>query len=249
MEAWCKSLLAEMMTEEGAVLRFEAENVDDLNADLSPHITEHHDFEVPALCHLINKVTVGARDSRLLQYVTLADLPGTSDVDQVRGAIAQGFLQQCDAVLIFEPMARCVDHPSAERNIAINAERFGSNMALVVPRSDDNVDDALAQTMRKKGQSIGDYFVIGAQIKQLDSELIQIKREVEKRRAVKRQKTTGSTFAGLTLEELRLRRSELIEERQQQKNRQFAILVDARNTYTTRLLQHNKQHFMPRMCA
>ncbi|KAI6903024.1 hypothetical protein KC348_g15846, partial [Hortaea werneckii] len=121
MEAWCKSLLAEMMTEEGAVLRFEAENVDDLNADLSPHITEHHDFEVPALCHLINKVTVGARDSRLLQYVTLADLPGTSDVDQVRGAIAQGFLQQCDAVLIFEPMARCVDHPSAERNIAINA--------------------------------------------------------------------------------------------------------------------------------
>ncbi|KAI7454026.1 hypothetical protein KC351_g19214, partial [Hortaea werneckii] len=27
MEAWCKSLLAEMMTEEGAVLRFEAENV------------------------------------------------------------------------------------------------------------------------------------------------------------------------------------------------------------------------------
>ncbi|KAI6813986.1 hypothetical protein KC340_g16273 [Hortaea werneckii] len=245
MEAWCKSLLAEMMTEEGAVLRFEAENVDDLNADLSPHITEHHDFEVPALCHLINKVTVGARDSRLLQYVTLADLPGTSDVDQVRAAIAQEFLQQCDAVLIFEPMARCVDHPSAERNIAINAERFGNKMVFVVTRLDDNVDDALAQTMRKKGQSIGDYFVIAAQIKQLDSELMQIKREVEKRRAVKRQKTPGSTFAGLTLEELRLRRSELVEERQQQKNRQFAILVDARNTYTTRLLQHNKQRFMP----
>ncbi|KAI7349447.1 hypothetical protein KC336_g22639, partial [Hortaea werneckii] len=75
MQAWCRSLLSDMMTEEGTGLRFDAENVDDLNADLSPHITEHHDFEVPALCHLINKVTVGARDSRLLQYVTLADLP------------------------------------------------------------------------------------------------------------------------------------------------------------------------------
>lgn len=92
---------------------------------------------------------------------------GQSDVDQVRAAIAQEFLQQCDAVLIFEPMARCVDHPSAERNIAINAERFGTNMALVVTRSDDNVDDALAQSMRKKGQSIGDYFLIGAQISSL----------------------------------------------------------------------------------
>ncbi|KAI6894959.1 hypothetical protein D0869_05369 [Hortaea werneckii] len=242
METWCRSLLSDMVTEEGAVLRFDAENVNDLNENLSPHITEHHDFEVPALCHLIDKVTIGARDSRILQYVTLADLPGQSDVDQVRAAIAQEFLQQCDAVLIFEPMARCVDHPSAERNIAINAERFGTNMALVVTRSDDNVDDALAQSMRKKGQSIGDYFLIGAQIKQLDSHIMQIKREIEKRRAVKRQKTTGSAFAGWTLEELRLQRSELIEEWQQQKNSQFGILVD---TYTTRLLQHNKQRFMP----
>ncbi|GAB1738066.1 hypothetical protein NU219Hw_g2573t1 [Hortaea werneckii] len=245
MVKWCRTLLAAMVTEEGAVLRFDAENVDDLNENLSPHITEHHDFEIPALCHLIDKVTIGARDSRILQYVTLADLPGQSDVDQVRAAIAQEFTQQCDAVLVFEPMARCVDHPSAERNIAINAERFGNNMALVVTRSDDNVDDALAQSMRKKGQSIGDYHLIGARIKQLDSQILQIKREIEKRRAVKRQKTTGSAFAGLTLEELRLQRSELIEERQQQKNSQFGILVDARNTYTTRLLQHNKQRFMP----
>ncbi|KAI6900530.1 hypothetical protein KC318_g9142 [Hortaea werneckii] len=182
MEAWCRSLFAEMMTEGGAILRFDAENVDDLNADLSPHITEHHDFEVPALCHLIDKVTVGARDSRILRYITLADLPGTSDVDQVRAAKAKEFHQQCDAVLVVEPMARCVDHPSAERNIATNAERFGTKMAYVVTRSDDNVDDALAQSM-----PIGAY------------------------------RRTG----------------------------QLEILVDARNTYTTRLLQHNKQRFMP----
>ncbi|KAI6813573.1 hypothetical protein KC365_g15275 [Hortaea werneckii] len=208
MEAWCKSLLVDMMTEDGAVLRFEADHVDDLNRELSPHISEHHDFNAPTLCHLINRVTIGARDSRILKYVTLADLPGTSDVDQVRAAIAHEFLQKCDALLVFEPMARCVDHPRAERNIATNAERFGTNMALVVTRSDDNVDNTLAQSMQTKGQSIGDYFFMGAQIKQFDGQLMHLKREMEKKR-------------------------------------QFETLVDARNTYTTRLLQHNKQRFMP----
>ncbi|KAI6873496.1 hypothetical protein KC323_g1160 [Hortaea werneckii] len=245
MEAWCKSLLSEMMTEDGAVLRFEADPVDDLNTDLSPHISEHHDFKAPTLCHLINRVTIGARDSRILQYVTLADLPGTSDVDQVRAAIAHEFLQKCDALLVFEPMARCVDHPSAERNIATNAERFGVKMALVVTRSDDNVDDALAQRMQTKGQSIGDYFFMGAQIKQYDGQLMHLKREMEKKRPVKRQRTMGNIFADSTIEELRLQRSELLEERQQLKNKQFETLVDARNTYTTRLLQDNKQRSMP----
>ncbi|RMX96534.1 hypothetical protein D0868_11131 [Hortaea werneckii] len=245
MEEWCRTLLAEMMTGNEAILHFEADNVDDLNAQLSPYTTEHHDFEVPVLCHLINRVTIGARESRILQYITLADLPGTSDVNQVRAALAHEFRQQCDAVLVFEPIARCVDHPSAERNIATNAERFSTNMALVVTRSDDNVDDALAQNMHKKGQSIGDYFLIGSQIKQLDTQLMQIKRKIEKRRGAKRQKTTGGNFADLTLEELRLQRSELIEERQQQKNEQFKLLVDARNTHTTRLLQQDKRRFMP----
>ncbi|KAI7611884.1 hypothetical protein KC346_g8085, partial [Hortaea werneckii] len=245
MEAWCKSLLAEMMTEDGTVLRFEADHVDDLNTDLSPHISEHHDFKAPTLCHLINRVTIGARDSRILQYVTLADLPGTSDVDQVRAAIAHDFLQKCDALLVFEPMARCVDHPSAERNIATNAERFGIKIALVVTRSDDNVDDALAQRMQTKGQSVGDYFFMGAQIKQYDGQLMHLKREMEKKRPVKRQRTMGNIFADSTIEELRLQRSELLEERQQLKNKQFETLVDARNTYTTRLLQDNKQRFMP----
>lgn len=142
-------------------------------------------------------------------------------------------------------MARCVDHPSAERNIATNAERFGTNMALVVTRSDDNVDDALAQSMQTKGQSIGDYFFTGAQVKQYDGQLMDLKREMEKKRAVKRQRTLGNIFAESTIEKLKSKKSELLEERQQLKNKQFETLVDARNTYTTRLLQHNKQRFMP----
>lgn len=89
MEAWCKSLLADMMTEDGAVLRFEADHVDDLNTELSPHISEHHDFKAPTLCHLINRVTIGARDSRILQYVTLADLPGKPLNDIPRSLVAK----------------------------------------------------------------------------------------------------------------------------------------------------------------
>ncbi|KAI6889264.1 hypothetical protein KC360_g3532 [Hortaea werneckii] len=245
MEEWCRSLPADRMTEDGANLRFEAENVDDLNADLSPYISEHLDFEVPALCHLVNRVTIGARGSRILQYITLADLPGTSDVDQVRAAIAHAFLQKCDSLLVFEPMARCVDHPSAERNIATNADLFGPNMALVVTRSDDNVDDALAQNMCKKGQSVGDYFSFGTQIKQLDGQLMHTRLEIEKRVAVKKQKTVDSPFAESTLEELLKQQWELSEERRQHKNKQFETLVDARNSHTSRLLQRNKQRFMP----
>ncbi|RMY73457.1 hypothetical protein D0863_03873 [Hortaea werneckii] len=245
MEEWCRSLFADKITEDGASLRFEAENVDDLNAALSPHISEHHDFEVPALCHLINRVTIGARGSRILQYVTLADLPGTSDVDQVRAEIAHAFLQKCDSLLVFEPMARCVDHPSAERNIATNADLFGTNMAMVVTRSDDNVDDALAQNMCTKGQSVGDYFSIGTQIKRLDGQLVHIKREMLKRMSVKRQKTMDSPFAESTLEELLMQQLKLNEERRQNRNKQFETLVDARNSHTSRLLQSNKQRFMP----
>lgn len=110
-------------------------------------------------------------------------------------------------------MARCVDHPRAERNIATNAERFGTNMALVVTRSDDNVDNTLAQSMQTKGQSIGDYFFMGAQIKQFDGQLMHLKREMEKKRSVKRQRTMGNIFAESTIEQLRSKRSELLEER------------------------------------
>lgn len=154
------------------------------------------------------------------------------------------FRQQCDALLVFGPMARCVDDPSAERNIATNAELFGINMALVVTRSDDGVDDALAQSMCKNGQSVGDYFSTGTQIKQIDGQLAHIKRQIEKKMAVKRQENMDSPSAGSTLQELLIQQSELNGERRQHRQKQLEILVHARNTHTTNLLKRSKQRFL-----
>lgn len=181
--------------------------------------------------------TIGTRPR-----LTLA--AGTSDTDAVRAAIAHKFLQGCDALLVFEPMARCVDHPSAERNIATNAERFGNKMALVVTRADDNADDALAEVMQRKGQSIGEYSALGRQVTHLDRQLLAIRRQLDgaKKKGTKRQKTAVSSSK---IDKLRPSRSVLIEERQQLKNEQYECLVDARNTQNIRLLQSNKQRFMP----
>ena len=141
-------------------------------------------------------------------------------------------------------MARCVDHPSAEENIRTNAERFGSNMALVVTRSDDNVDKTLAQTMQRKGQSVGDFFTLEQHVNTLDRQLLVVTRQLEggKKKGTKRQRTELDQAREA---ELKSQKSSLMEERQRVKTEQFGCLVDCRNSHNIGLLQQNKQQYMP----
>lgn len=77
MTGWCREHLGEYELQDGsAVLHFEAETAESLNDQLSPYISEHHQVDEPTLCHLVEKVSIGAPSSRLLQYITIADLPG-----------------------------------------------------------------------------------------------------------------------------------------------------------------------------
>ena len=75
--AWSRELFAKYTTVDGAaVQRFEADTATELNEQLSPHVSEKHKFEQPELCHLVEIVQIGAPSSRILRYVSLADLPG-----------------------------------------------------------------------------------------------------------------------------------------------------------------------------
>lgn len=63
---------------------FEAATVSDLRDIIDPLISASAIYEEAALWPLIDGVAVGVRDSRILKHVTLVDLPGTADTNQVR---------------------------------------------------------------------------------------------------------------------------------------------------------------------
>jgi len=123
----------------------------------------------------------------------------------------------------------CTD-PDLERTMGDYAERFNGKFIIVVTKIDEGASDELANELRNKGQSIGDFRDFKANITRLKRNVSAVKQKLKSKKL-----STSAKF--------RLREQEdlLTQELRDEESKRLECLVDARNAYIGRRLQKDKK--------
>ena len=129
-------------------------------------------------------------------------------------------------------MARICDDPNLEETLCNYAERFRGTFAIVATKIDLGISHALAQDMKNKGQSVGDYYEAKANIDGINARLKQIRRIIKLATAA--QKSA-----------LRDEQEELEESLKEEETKKIDSLVDARTSNIETRLRRDKQKHLP----
>ena len=97
---------------------------------------------------MVNFVSIGLTGSRVLDNLTIADLPGISDTNQVKVNACLDRLRTCDGLWIVAPIARAVDSATIDDLFARYEELFRNNIAIICTGIDDDVSEALLKTSK-----------------------------------------------------------------------------------------------------
>jgi len=112
---------------------FEAPSVEALHDNLDPYISASNaSADSPQLWPLVKDVAVGIKDIRILQHVTIVDLPGLSDTCQVRANACFDALRDCDALWIIHDIERrIVASPRVDSLRQRYKNRFAGSITIV----------------------------------------------------------------------------------------------------------------------
>lgn len=165
---------------------------------------------------------------------------GTADKDPVRSSIAHRFVQQCDALWIVTMITRSVADAELDMALALHAERFGGNVAIIATCSDTNIDDALAHYMEEEKNSIGNYWDQSRRIQELQQQIAKNDRRLSTPSGNKRRKTLSERQKTTLFEENRQLSTDL----RNLRNEQFEGLVSVRNSHVERSLKKSKEDYM-----
>lgn len=108
----------------------------------------------PALWPLVKLVRVGLKNVRLVEHLTIADLPGTRDKHQVRHDTTQDHLLDCDAVWMVAGIDRIIASSELAGEIDstynILAHLPSDRIAVICTHSEDKTETTL-KNLRTKG--------------------------------------------------------------------------------------------------
>ncbi|KAK4990768.1 hypothetical protein LTR50_002304 [Elasticomyces elasticus] len=156
---WIEPLLKPKKGVDGSYsVTCEAEETRTLRNMIDPLVSATAHNRGPSLWPLAKKISVGIKDCHILENLTLVDLPGVDDTNEVRVNATHEYLRSCDALWIVARIDRIITNRDLDNMLERYAERFGENLAVVATRSDDINDmSILAHDLRSYGYSLGDY--------------------------------------------------------------------------------------------
>nr|OQO31074.1 hypothetical protein B0A51_01641 [Rachicladosporium sp. CCFEE 5018]OQO31531.1 hypothetical protein B0A51_01298 [Rachicladosporium sp. CCFEE 5018] len=218
---------------------FETDSQEELKARLLRLTDSDHGEDTSSLWPLVAVAYVGNKASALLKHVTLLDLPGITDTNQLRVDMTHRYISRCHAMLCIVPTDRVIDNPEVERIIATYADRFPNALAVVVTKSDTGLDNNLARELIRKGQSVGDY-------EELCNERTALKVQItELKASCKEAKKNGKRAKTSTFEEI----DELSDHLAEIERKCNVCLYDARMSWIKKQVCSDKKRHIPRNCS
>lgn len=253
MVAYCEELLEEKEANESDHIEYlDADSQPELLQQLNPLVSSNSLFEEPTLWPLVKKVTMGIEGHRLLRYITLVDLPGLDDTNQVRVNASLDIMRSCDSIWVVTKIDRAITDTQVDSLLMRYGKSF--KMAIVCTAIDANLDDDLAAHLQAEGQSIGNHDELLLREKQLRKLTRSLPKKIETRRAklegrnpprkgkkkqrVLTQKARDKLDAQIATFQAQL--NDIEAELPVVAQARFEILVDARNHNTTRRLKEEK---------
>ncbi|RMX97892.1 hypothetical protein D0868_10403 [Hortaea werneckii] len=254
---WCKELLEEKEADEKDRTEYlDADTQQGLLDQLNPLVFSNSQFKEPTLWPLVKKVRIGIEGPRILQYITLVDLPGLDDTNRVRVDASYEIMSTCDAIWVVAKIDRAITETGVDSLLMRYGKAF--KMVMICTGTDDNIDAGLASFLEGEGQDVGNH-------EELLKQEIGLRKQFEKvlpKRIAAIQKSlrddegkSKKKQPPLTPHYKKKFRKEikgLMDEKEAAKaallgfeQARFELLVNARNEYTTRRLQEEKSDHLP----
>ncbi|KAI7542689.1 hypothetical protein KC331_g7824 [Hortaea werneckii] len=255
---WCKELLEEKEADEKDHTEYlDADTQQGLLNQLNPLVFSNSQFKEPTLWPLVKKVRIGIDGPRILQYITLVDLPGLDDTNRVRVDASYEIMATCDAIWVVAKIDRAITETGVDSLLM----RYGKEykMVMICTGTDDNIDAGLASYLEGEGQDIGDHEQLLKQEvrlrKQFEKSLpkqIAAKQKVLTKDKRDQKKGKKQTMTEYRRQKIRDEIKAIAKERDAAKaalpgveQARFELLVNARNEYTIRRLQEEKSDHLP----
>ncbi|KAI7383354.1 hypothetical protein KC336_g18393, partial [Hortaea werneckii] len=253
---WCKELLEEKEADEKDRTEYlDADTQQGLLDQLNPLVFSNSQFKEPTLWPLVKKVRIGIEGPRILQYITLVDLPGLDDTNRVRVDASYEIMSTCDAIWVVAKIDRAITETGVDSLLMRYGKAF--KMVMICTGTDDNIDAGLASYLEGEGQDVGNH-------EKLLKQEVGLRKQFEKvlpkeiaaiQKSLKDDKGKGKKEPPLTEHYKRKFRKEirgLMDEKEAAKaalpgveQARFELLVNARNEYTIRRLQEEKSDHLP----
>ncbi|KAI6891891.1 hypothetical protein KC318_g12729 [Hortaea werneckii] len=255
---WCEELLEEKEADEKDHTEYlDADTQQGLLDQLNPLVFSNSQFKEPTLWPLVKKVRIGIDGPRILQYITLVDLPGLDDTNRVRVDASYEIMATCDAIWVVAKIDRAITETGVDSLLM----RYGKEykMVMICTGTDDNIDAGLASYLEGEGHDIGDHEQLLKQEvrlrKQFEKSLpkqIAAKQKVLTKDKKDQKKGKKQTMTEYRRQKIRDEIKAIAKERDAAKaalpgveQARFELLVNARNGYTIRRLQEEKSDHLP----
>jgi len=216
-----------------------------LRTKIDPLMNSTGMFEEPSLWPLLRHVSIGVRDSRVLDKVTLIDLPGISDTNESRVELTHDFIGSCDYIWIVAPISRAVDDATVFQLLSRYGKLFKGMLCVICTHSDDGIiasETKLVNFFRQEDQDVEPYLALSDRMKAKKSEITTLKAEISKIKR-KKKRATKQQMMDVREEEETLKR--LTAEFARLEAERFAFLVQTRNALITEQMQEAMQSHLP----
>ena len=221
----------------------EAKTLAKLRTKIDPPMNSTGTFDEASLWPLLRHVTIGVRDSRVLEKVTLINLPGISDTNQSRVELTHDFIRSCNYIWIVAPISRAVDDATVFQLLS----RYGKidKLCVICTHSDDGIigsETKLVNHFKQEDQDVGPYVALSDRMKAKKIEIAALKAEIAKTKR-KKKRATKQQMMDVREEEEQLKG--LTRDFARVEAERFAFLVETRNALVTEQMQDAMQSHLP----
>lgn len=220
----------------------EADTHAKLRERIDPLTISKANFDEPALWPLVKQVHIHVRGSRILNDITIIDLPGISDTHEARVNLTKNYVKTCNYVWIVAQISRVVDDGMVYRLLSTYGMAFKGSIAVICTHSDDGVEKKLVNHLKECGQDMTGYQQLTKDLKAKKTQITQACSRIKALKALKRPTKAHYIEARAKEDELKLHRDAFASVDRQR----FAFLVKARNDTITKQLQEGIEYHLPK---
>ncbi|KAI7220454.1 hypothetical protein KC343_g2819 [Hortaea werneckii] len=241
LQEWAMEILKEQKTASGALNEYiEADDQQTFTKLISPMLNSDFRTNGASLWPLVKCVSIGIKESRVLENVTIADLPGITDTDTLKVNNALDYMRGCQAIWIVATVNRIITNPHVDDLLRRYEERYRGKITIIATRSDDDVNGSLAKGLREKHINIKGYDKQLVLQRKAQVQVSETKRTIASRLKAKHSKERTEKVKKLK-SELAIHKESLNEASENK----FAELVRARNGHVVSSMSESVKRHCP----
>ncbi|KAK3672926.1 hypothetical protein LTR78_007279 [Recurvomyces mirabilis] len=208
---------------------------------IDPLIGSKSSNKEATLWPLVKQVFIGVEGSRVLDQLTLIDLPGLSDSLSSRHELCSKYIKTCDWIWAVAPISRVIDDNLIFGIVQRYGKLFRGRIMIICTHSDADIDTRLYRELRDGGIDMQPYAEATLEMKALTKAANALASEVRRERRDKRR----------TKDQMRLtdQKRDQVENMEQKLKalelQQTEHIVKARNEYVTQELQLGFEDYLP----